>query len=158
MSKTDDVLGMIGTRGLVVHEGDPEGGTYAFYSDNDDQSWRTRRVDLGQFADSRGIEANLIESLVKSDVPVAVLKADAKVRTVFVNIEAFHVLGKGGSKEAGPIGKNPPATDDAFLIKEKGNYYAVGRKDLQSLDTADATEAKILVRRVAVTAWIPNND
>src|SRR5450432_1127147 len=87
-----DTLGEIGTRGLVVHQGDSEVGTYSFFSDNEQTSWRTHRVDLGQFAQERGLPSNLVEQLVTAGVPVAVLKADANVRTYFVNLNAFHQL------------------------------------------------------------------
>jgi hypothetical protein len=154
----DNALSEIGTRGIVFHDGDPELGTYQYFSDNANESWRTNRVDLGRFVQDRGLPTSLIESLVSADVPVAVVKVDAPAKTFFVNLEAFHQLGAGGPLGGTSVGSNPPANVDAILIREKQNYYAISRGDLHTLDTADASEAKILVRRGAVTAGIPNND
>ncbi len=158
MGNTGNALSEIGTRGIVVHEGDAEIGLYKYFSDNEVESWRTHQVDLGRFVQDRQLPPNMIESLVTADVPVAVINMNAPVKTFFLNMEAFHRLGDGGQLSSNAPGSNPPTSADAILIREKNYFYAISRNDLHSLDNADASEAKILVRRGAITAGIPNND
>jgi hypothetical protein len=149
-------LSNIGDRGVVIHAGDRNNGTYRYFPDNDQESWRSHRVDLAKFAAAREIDPASIATLVAAETPVAAFTGPGKIKTVFLNLAAFHDLGKAGSIVAGNPGDLPAG--DAYLIYEGPNYFAISAASLHALDSADAGEAKILVRRGAVTAAIPNND
>lgn len=154
---------------MVVHAGKRVHGHFAFFADNITETWRKFPVeDIADFAKKHGFDVNDLKTLVDNSVSIAVMheKASVERRTVFVNLGAFHDLAdpskdsQDGSKDPryGSQAKNLPASFGVLLILEKGKYYQLEASKLHHLDTPDAGEANVLVRRGAVTAAVPNND
>jgi hypothetical protein len=154
---TDEKLGLIGLRGIVVHTGEPEAGEYAFYPDNKNESWRQRGVLLGDVAQTRGFTPELVELLVANGVAVAILQRSESGKTVFLNLDAFRGLGREEALPPAVDRSSVPAEEAAILIREDEKYYFVPYAALTYLLPRDAGEAKIVVRRGAVAAAIPNN-
>lgn len=149
------LLSTIGARGLVSHAG-PDEGTYGYVADNDESTWRAYPVvDLNKFLTDRGYANNVVDKLQGTKTPIALLPT--KASTVFLNLDAFTQLPAPAAAPA-PTPKEIPPGDDAVLVCEKNAFYAVSTKDFQALAPIDAGEARILVRRGAVTAAIPQND
>lgn len=154
---TDEELSKIGLRGVVVHSGESEAGAYAYFPDNKDESWRTHGVSIGDVAASRGFDPALVTQLADNQVSVAVLKTTGRAKTLFLNLDAFLDLGREEAAAAGAATSVPPADANAILIREDKQYYLISEGELRDLSPKDAGEAKIVVRRGAVTAAIPNN-
>lgn len=151
----DRELGKVGLRGLVLHDGDPETGRFAYYPDNELESWRQLRTGLAGFAEARGLDLKQLSVLEETGVAVAVLRGNG--RTFFLNLDGFHGLGWEETIRAADRSTSVPDGEDAVLIRENGDYYVVAKSELRELNRKDAGEAKIVVRRGAVTAAIPNN-
>lgn len=152
------VLSSIGPRGVVVHEGDSEEGTYRFVSDNGDKSWRKKPINLADIAAGRELNVGLVEDMVKNSVTSAVFQPPGKAKTYFLNLEGFKDLPPTPPAPASASPPSNPSDGSAIvLIREQSSYYAVQYEDLASLSTDDAGEAKIVVRRGAVVAAIRNN-
>ena len=163
-------LGTIGARGMVVHADKRVRGHYGFFADNKRETWREFPItNIATFAQERGFDVGDLDILAKNSVSIAVMKTRHEVqgKTVFVNLDAFHDLAKqspdaddGSSKDVQYNSQvdNLLARFGVLLIRENGKYYQLPASKLHPLDTADAGEANVLVRRGAVTAAIPNND
>jgi hypothetical protein len=154
---SDEDLSKIGLRGVVIHKGPSDGGEYSFFPDNTDKSWRQRGVSLGDVAPARGIDPAFVEQLADNQVTVAQLKTTGPAETLFLNLDAFFGLGTEEAAEAKALTSLPPDDGDAILIREDEAYYLILENELRALSAKDAGEAKIVVRRGAVTAAIPNN-
>jgi hypothetical protein len=151
------ILSSIGPRGVVVHEGDSEDGTYRFVSDNGDQSWRNKPINLADIAAGRELKVTLVEDMVKNSVTSAVFQPTGKGKTYFLNLEGFKDLPETPPAPVNASPSNPSDAKAIVLIREQSKYYAVEYEDLQGLSTDDAGEARIVVRRGAVVAAIRNN-
>ena len=141
--KNDAPLSKIGVRGIVAHSGDSEGGEYAFFPDNEEKSWRAFPIKLNDFATQRRFELTDLDALVKSAAPVAVLSSDNKGKTFLVNLDALGDL-EQDEKKSSPKAEEVDITADAdaFMVRENQEYYAIPRKEFESLKTIDAGEAK----------------
>jgi hypothetical protein len=161
-------LGSIGARGMVIHAGTRGGGTYAFYAVNTQETWRKFLVedkDMGTFAQKQGFNVEDLRKLIDNSVSTAVLKTrpDVQAQTVLLNLDAFQELADTPGDGPGAPRQDPPRAHGlpsrfALLIHEEGKYYAPPTAEFHPLEGQDAGEAKILVRRGAVAAAIPNND
>jgi hypothetical protein len=153
-------LGEIGTRGLVIHRGERKKGEYAYFADNDDESWRSFPVNLDEFAQARGLDSGQIAVLMNAGAPVAAFSPSGRgitAPTIVLNLDAFHDM---PAPETGPRSPEKPELRKdvpAFLIREGNSYYAVSEDAFHPLRDEDAGEAKILVRRGAIAAGIPEN-
>jgi hypothetical protein len=151
-------LGKIGACGVVVHAGEPGAGRYAYFPDNETESWRDKLVEDTTLADKKAADM-----LVDSGAPVAVLATKDGNHTILVNLNAFHGLksAKGPSPahwEPKPVHSTMHGKFAGVLIRDKKKYYEVGARDLYEMAAIDAGEARVLVRRGTIAAAIPDND
>jgi hypothetical protein len=154
----DEKLSRIGLRGVVVHSGVSDLGAYAYYPDNKEESWRQREVEIEAAASTRGFTPALVTQLAENQVTLALLQTPSVAgKTYFLNLDAFRDLGSEPSADPQSAASLPPATANAILIRETSRYYLIAESELRDLNPKDAGEAKIVVRRGAVTAAIPNN-
>lgn len=153
-------LGEIGTRGLVIHTKDRQKGEYAYFADNGDESWRTFAVNLEEFAKARGLDPGQVAALANAGAPIAAFPPGASgvtAPTIVLNLNAFHDLPASEAPSRSPQTPKLPGDVAAVLIREGNSYYAVSAGEFHPLRAEDAGEAKILVRRGAVAAGIPEN-
>ena len=160
-------LGAVGPRGLVLHAKSEENGVYAYYPDDENDTWRQERFrvkNLSAFAKAHDFDPRDLETLIKFKAPVAVVPPDGSKRVVLVNLDAFQDLNAVEPAEEkrldpGPKGNGKlPPTFESVLVQEHGKWYAVPENVFRSLDAQDAGEARVLVRRGTVAAAVPNNN
>src|SRR5579859_5628260 len=141
-------LGTIGARGMVIHAGKRAGGSYAFFADNNRESWRNSPVsDIRQFAQEYGFNVEDLDRLLANSVATAVMKTrtGVKAQTVFVNLNGFHDLADPSPDDQafGTSGRDHASKGDlpphfgVLLIHENDRYYFLTADKFHLLDGPD---------------------
>jgi hypothetical protein len=161
----------------VLHSGREDEGRFDYYPDDVGDTWRSFPVGLANFAKEHEVLESDVNTLVGCSVPVGVLSKKPDSPVVLVNLDAFQDLTKIARPELSGSGKGLPAKLPAedpvaaqggakkkppvhvsVLIRDENKYYALSGRQLRNLETRDAGEARVLVRRGVVTAAVPINN